>query len=76
MPPKPLATHGSRSIAAVRTESPLILDGILDEPAWQEANGSQEFIQKDPREGEPSTERTGFRVRLHPYDAVHRNPLL
>ncbi len=64
--PEAAGTHGSRSIAAVRTESLLVLDGILDEPAWQEASGSQEFIQKDPREGEPSTERTGFRIVYTP----------
>ena len=60
--PQTNGTHGSRRIRAVRAESPLALDGNLDEPAWREAPVSQEFVQKDPQEGEPSTERTEFRV--------------
>ena len=58
----PEGTHGKRSITAVRTETPVVLDGIPDEPAWQEAPLSLGFVQKDPHEGEPSTERTEFRV--------------
>ena len=56
------STHGNKSIRAVRTESPVLLDGNLDEPAWQEAVISLGFRQKDPLEGEPSTERTEFRI--------------
>ena len=55
-------THGQKTITAVRTTLPVTLDGNLDEPAWQEARISLGFVQKDPQEGEPSTERTEFRV--------------
>jgi len=55
-------THGKKHLTAVRTELPVILDGSLDEPAWQQAQASREFLQKDPQEGEPSSERTEFRV--------------
>ena len=55
-------THGRKNITAVRTELPVTLDGNLDEPAWQEARVSLGFVQKDPQEGEPSTERTEFRI--------------
>ncbi|MCZ6492112.1 MAG: DUF5916 domain-containing protein [Acidobacteria bacterium] len=55
-------THGQKTITAVRTELPVTLDGNLDEPAWQAARISLGFVQKDPQEGEPSTERTEFRV--------------
>ncbi|MCH8267043.1 MAG: carbohydrate binding family 9 domain-containing protein [Acidobacteria bacterium] len=55
-------THGKRSITAMRTELPVVLDGIPDEPAWQQAPVSLGFVQKDPHEGEPSTERTEFRI--------------
>ena len=55
-------THGRKTITAVRTELPVTLDGNLDEPAWQAARISLGFVQKDPQEGEPSTERTEFRV--------------
>ena len=60
--PGSTGAHGSRSLRAARAEAPLTVDGNLDEPAWQEARSSQEFIQKDPREGQPSTEKTEFRV--------------
>ena len=59
-------THGKRAIEAVRTELPVELDGSLDEPAWQQAPISLGFVQKDPHEGEPSTENTEFRVLYTP----------
>ena len=40
----------------------MVLDGSLDESAWQQAPISLAFVQKDPQEGEPSTERTEFRI--------------
>ena len=61
-PQSATGTHGNRTIQAVRTELPVVLDGSLDEPAWQQAPISLGFVQKDPQEGEPSTERTEFRV--------------
>ena len=60
------ATHGRKRIRAVRTEQPLVVDGSLDEPAWQEAEVALGFIQRDPREGEPSTEQTEFRILYTP----------
>ena len=56
------ATHGKRVVQAMRTEAPIVMDGNLDEPVWQQALVSLGFIQKDPQEGEPSSERTEFRV--------------
>ncbi|MBI4458928.1 MAG: carbohydrate binding family 9 domain-containing protein [Acidobacteria bacterium] len=55
-------THGRKSIRAFRSESPVTVDGNMDEPAWREAPVSLGFIQKDPHEGQPSSERTEFRV--------------
>ena len=56
------ATHGVKSVRAVRSETAVTLDGSLDEPAWQDAPISLGFIQKDPQEGQPSSEKTEFRV--------------
>lgn len=56
------STHGKRKVQAVRSELPVTVDGNLDEPAWQEAPVSLGFVQRDPREGEPSSEKTEFRV--------------
>ena len=50
----------------MRTELPVAVDGNLDEPAWQEAEVSLGFLQRDPREGEESSERTEFRVLYTP----------
>ncbi len=54
--------HGKRTITAIQIELPVDVDGSLDEPAWQQAQVSLGFVQKDPQEGEASTERTEFRV--------------
>jgi len=44
-------------IRAVRADEPILIDGKLDEKAWQ-APPSNGFIQSDPKDGEPATEKT------------------
>ena len=58
----PAGMHGKKTITAIRTDLPVVVDGNLNEPAWHEAQVSSGFIQKEPLEGEPSTERTEFRI--------------
>jgi len=41
------------------------LDGLLTEPCWQQAQAISNFRQRDPREGEPATEKTEVRVVLY-----------
>lgn len=53
---------GTNSITAVRRDSPIRIDGILDEPAWAGAPPVTEFIQRDPDEGRSATESTEVRV--------------
>ncbi|MEE9464965.1 MAG: DUF5916 domain-containing protein, partial [Candidatus Neomarinimicrobiota bacterium] len=36
------------------------IDGLLDEAAWQAAVPGGDFIQRDPQEGQPATEKTEF----------------
>ncbi|MBI2818239.1 MAG: carbohydrate binding family 9 domain-containing protein [Acidobacteria bacterium] len=55
-------THGSHSVSAIRTELPVVVDGNLDEPAWQAAPISLGFVQRDPAEGQSSSEKTEFRI--------------
>lgn len=50
------------SITALRVKQPPVIDGVLDDPAWKAAPIAGDFLQQDPDEGEPSTERTEFRV--------------
>ena len=47
---------------AVRSQTEINVDGRLDEAIWADAPPITEFIQEDPAEGEPGTERTDFRV--------------
>ncbi len=47
---------------AVRAQTSIDVDGRLDEPVWAEAPAITDFIQSNPAEGEPGTERTEFRV--------------
>jgi hypothetical protein len=50
-------TFEPRVVRAVRTDEPIVLDGILNEKAWQ-GPPAQGFTQNDPADGKPSTERT------------------
>jgi hypothetical protein len=66
---EPLTPRGERpSVRAVlATESPKI-DGVLDEAAWQSAVAIDTFIQQEPLEGQPASDRTEVRVL---YDQGH-----
>jgi len=50
------------AVAAVRADSPIDIDGRLDEPAWQAAPPAGGFRQVEPAEGAPATEPTEIRV--------------
>ena len=54
--------HGRRPLRVLRVEQPPQLDGILDEPAWQQAEVASDFLQEDPSEGMPATESTEVRI--------------
>ena len=47
---------------AVRVEGAPTLDGNLNEPLWRQAPVISEFLQRDPQEGEPATEKTEVRI--------------
>ncbi len=49
-------------IPAVRTKEPIRADGKLDEPAWQQAQVFDAFIQVFPKDNVPPSERTEVRV--------------
>ncbi len=56
-PGYPPAEPGQKIVQAVRTESPITVDGRLDEAVWKKDPASG-FIQNDPNEGQPATEAT------------------
>ncbi|HVR29986.1 MAG TPA: DUF5916 domain-containing protein, partial [Thermoanaerobaculia bacterium] len=51
-----------RTVRAVRTDQALTIDGDLSEAAWSEAVPGTGFRQREPKELEPATEDTEFRV--------------
>ena len=53
-------------VQPVRVEEMPVIDGRLDEMVWQRATVVDEFVQQEPAEGEPATERTVVRFM---YDA-------
>ena len=48
----------ARRAVAIQISEPIRLDGVLDEAVWAENSPIGEFIQVEPRTGEPPTEPT------------------
>ena len=65
-PPAPggsVDPHAAAPVArALPTESPLRIDGQLDEPAWASAPVIDQFTQLDPTEGAPVSQPTEARI--------------
>jgi hypothetical protein len=59
-----IMNSGRRTMTAerMRDDERIVLDGILDEPAWRRAQHGGEFIMQDPVLGGTPTERTEVRV--------------
>jgi hypothetical protein len=59
-PPEVVARDGSGHITmrAVRLNAPLVVDGRLDEEAYLTIPAVGDFIQQEPKEGAPATEKT------------------
>ena len=47
---------------ASRVTDPPTIDGRLDDAAWQQAAPLTDFTQREPRDGQPASERTEVRV--------------
>ncbi len=60
--PRPARAGGGRSGQATVVSTPPVIDGKLDEEVWKAATPFEGFIQRESREGEPSTERTEVRM--------------
>jgi hypothetical protein len=53
---------GGATMRAVRIDTPLKIDGQLDEEVYGTVPGAGGFIMQEPREGEPATEQTDIWV--------------
>ena len=51
-----------RTVRAVRIDSPIKIDGELDEFEWSLAEPARDFLQMEPANGELSSERTEVRI--------------
>lgn len=60
---------------AVRVRTAIDVDGRLDEPVWTEAPALTGFIQENPAEGEPVTERTEVHL-AYDDDAIYVGAML
>ena len=54
--------RGARQLDAVKISEAITIDGDLNEAVWSRAPMASNFIQTEPREGEPATEDTEVRV--------------
>ena len=64
-----------KSIAAIKTEHPPMIDGKLDDTAWRSAAIADNFIQYSPYNGSPSKYRTEVRV-LYDNSAIYIGAML
>jgi hypothetical protein len=50
---------GDRLLTAVRIDGSRIrIDGLLNEPIWKKITPASDFVQQEPEEGKPATEKT------------------
>src|SRR5688572_15891380 len=56
--PLPLAASRVRLASATHVDEPPVVDGRLDEGMWQAASPLGDFVQADPLQGQPGSERT------------------
>src|SRR6476661_3432435 len=73
-PARPLPQEGTRKAEAVRVDRAPKLDGALDDPIWSSAIPVTDFRQREPKEGEPATEKTEVRIlytRRAVYFGIH-----
>ncbi len=64
LPPAPIAPEvmtrddrGRITVRATRLAEPIVVDGKLDEPVYTRVKAITGFIQQEPNEGDPATER-------------------
>jgi len=53
---------GRRLVTAVESPAPITVDGALDEEVWRTAPAAADFVQAEPREGDPASEITEVRL--------------
>jgi hypothetical protein len=54
------------TLRAERSQEPIVVDGQLDELAWESAAKGGDFLQREPSLGSPATERTELAIVYTP----------
>ncbi len=68
--PAVAAPASAKHVDAGRAGGPVVLDGALDEPAWQAASVTRDFLQKDPVENARPSHPTEVRI-IYDDDALY-----
>jgi hypothetical protein len=55
-----------RELRAASLPAGIVIDGVLEEPAWQASDAAGDFLQADPSEGAPASGATRVRVLAGP----------
>lgn len=66
----PDVSAGPKQFKAVRVENPPVVDGVLDEDVWSQADVITDFHQTRPGNGTPTSERTEVYV-VYTNDALY-----
>jgi hypothetical protein len=69
-PDRPRAHDGMPVAKSVRVQGAIAVDGKLDEPAWLQIAPLTDFLQTEPGDGVPATERTEVYI-LYDDDALY-----
>jgi hypothetical protein len=51
-------SHGRATVRAVAVREPIVVDGLMEERLYREVPAIDGFVQQEPHEGAPATERT------------------
>jgi len=57
-----LIDDGTKTLTACKIDTPIKLDGIMNEPFWNGVVKATDFIQRELEEGAPATEKTEVRI--------------
>ena len=69
------AQADKKRISAVRITTPPKIDGVPDEAVWQDAPAATDFIQNEPYNGDPASQKSDVRI-LYDDDALYIGAVL
>ncbi len=69
-------TRGRITVRATRLDEPLVLDGKLDDPVYSRVKSVTGFVQQEPDEGKPETEKTETWILFDDQPSVRLRPVL